>query len=57
MQYEVPDANNVNRPTGEKVDTIISGGASVKDISWEEGSDYITVTTNSEVGLLTQYER
>ena len=52
MQYEVPDANNFNRPTGEKVDTITSGGSSVKDISWEDGSDYITVTTKIEVGLL-----
>ena len=40
------DANN---PTGVRVDTIISGGAFVKDISWEEGSDYITVITNNEV--------
>ena len=41
---------DVNNPTGgDSVDTIIIGGSSVRDISWEEGSDYITVTTTNEV--------
>ena len=43
------DTNNFFRPTGIRVDTIVSGGSSVKDISWEEGSDYITIATNDEV--------
>ena len=49
LQYEVSVTGNFQTPTGVRVDTVISGGSSVKDISWEEESDYITVTTNNEV--------
>ena len=36
-----------------RVHTVLSVESPVKDISWEEGSDYITVTTNSEVTMST----
>ena len=52
LQYEVSATGDVNNPTGgDSVDTTIIGESSVRDISWEEGSDYITVTTNNEVEL------
>ena len=43
--------NIFSPPAGPRVLTILSGESSVKSISWEEGSDYITIITNSEVGI------
>ena len=37
-----------NTPTGDHVATI-SDVPSVRDISWQEGSDYITITTDDMV--------
>ena len=37
-----------NTPTGDLVATIIDV-PSVRDISWQEGSQYITITTNDMV--------
>ena len=47
LQYQV-ETTNTNSATGIPVQTI-EGVASVRDISWEEGSDNITVTTDTQV--------
>ena len=48
IQYEVASLDDTFNPTGDLVATISDLG-SVIDISWQEGSDYITITTDSTV--------
>ena len=43
---------SLGSPTGVLVDTI-SDVPAVRDLSWAEGSDYITVTTDDRVCALT----
>ena len=48
IQYKVASLDDTFSPTGDQVATISDLG-SVIDISWQEGSDYITITTDSTV--------
>ena len=51
LQYQVETTRTSFPPTGIPVQTI-EGVASVRDISWEEDSDNITVTTDTQVRIL-----
>ena len=54
LQYQVETTRTSFLPTGIPVQTI-EGVVSVRDISWEEDSDNITVTTDTQVHMLFEF--
>ena len=56
LQYQV-ETISINKPTGLEVERI-ENMTSVRDISWQNDSDHITITTDDQVHniiILCQY--
>ena len=47
LQYQV-ESISINNPTGMEVERI-ENMTSVRDISWQDDSDHITITTDDQV--------
>ena len=50
LQYQV-ETTNINNPTGMEVERI-ENMTSVRDISWQNDSDHITITTDDQVRII-----